>query len=37
MDQKLFDNSKPDKNDTWKVNVIKKEISIFDPIDKYMY
>lgn len=28
---------KPNGSDAWKVNTIKKEISIFDPNDKYIY
>ncbi len=37
VNQKLLDGSKPDGSDTWKVNAMKKEIPIFDPIDKYTH
>lgn len=37
MDQKLLDDFKPDKSNTWRINAIEKEISIFDPTDKYMH
>ena len=37
VDLSLSDGSKPDGNDTWKVNAIKKEVFILDPIDKYSY
>ena len=37
VDQKLLDGSKPDWSDIWRVNAIKKEISIFDPTDNYTH
>lgn len=37
MDQKLLDSSKLDRSVIKKVNIMKKEILIFDPIDKYIY
>lgn len=37
MDLKLLDGFKPDGNNTWRVNTIKKEIPIFEFIDKYTH
>ena len=37
VDLKLLDGSKPEGSDAWRVNVIKKEIPIFDSIDKYTH
>ncbi len=37
VDLKLLDGSKPDGSDAWRVNVIKKEIPIFDSIYKYTH
>ena len=37
VDLKLLDGSKPDDSDAWRVNVIKKEIPIFDSIYKYTH
>ena len=33
----MLDGSKPDRSNTWKLNIIKKETPILDPIDKYTY
>ena len=35
--QKLLDSSKSDRSDTWRVNVMKKEIPILDLINKNTY
>lgn len=37
MNFSLSDRFKLDRNDTWRLEVTKKEILILDPIDKYMY
>lgn len=33
----MSDKSKPDRRDTWRLEVIEKEIPILDPINKYMH
>ena len=37
MNLNLSDKSKPDRSNTWKLDAIKKEISIFDLTDKYTH
>lgn len=37
MDLSLSDGSKLNKSDTWRLDVIKREIPILDPADKYIY